>query len=160
VLIAGGHLGTPGPSVASAELYDPASESFSATGDMTDLRGSHTATLLTEGTVLIAGGYTAFPETGTTLSSAEIYARSIVDTQPPTITTPDDMTVIATSAEGAVVSYTATATDNIDINPQLACEPPEARCRRVVRAVRRGADDSRGSEHEVAFGGAADEVTT
>ena len=57
VLIAGGNT-TSGDQVA--ELYDPATGTFSDTGSTTILRGAHTATLLTVGAlagqVLIAGG--------------------------------------------------------------------------------------------------------
>ena len=70
VLIAGGLGGVPGNpgglALQSAEIYDPATGVFSPTGDMTEARHSHTATLLQNGTVLIAGGYPAF-------ASAEIY---------------------------------------------------------------------------------------
>jgi Kelch motif/Galactose oxidase, central domain len=40
----------------TAEIYDPASNSFSDTGRMTAARVIHTATLLQDGTVLLAGG--------------------------------------------------------------------------------------------------------
>ena len=59
VLIAGGYVGLTSASVtASAEIYDPAAGTFAPTGDMTRVRVNHTATLLLDGTVLIADGST------------------------------------------------------------------------------------------------------
>jgi len=58
VLIAGGGPRINGVySMASAELYDPASGTFAATGGMNVERWGHTATLLNNGKVLIAGGF-------------------------------------------------------------------------------------------------------
>jgi hypothetical protein len=57
VLIIGGITGTPGAraSVFTAELYDSSTGSFSATGATAVARGAHTATLLLNGLVLVAG---------------------------------------------------------------------------------------------------------
>jgi hypothetical protein len=72
VLIVGGDFGTSsfdGPFIASAEIYDPKTGKFTATGSMTHGRAWHTATLLADGRVLIAGG----EEARTDLTSAELY---------------------------------------------------------------------------------------
>ena len=68
VLVAGGS-GSGDPS-ASADLYDPANGTWTATGSMIEARASHTATLLPTGKVLVAGGY------GGPLASAELFDPS------------------------------------------------------------------------------------
>ena len=73
VLIVGG-FSAAGPALASAELYDPSTGTFTATGDMIAARGAHTAELLANGKVLIAGGLTGF--TGGGVNSAELYDPS------------------------------------------------------------------------------------
>jgi hypothetical protein len=67
VLIAGGS-GFSG-STAGAELYNPTSKTFSATGSLNSPRDTHTATLLSNGNVLIATG----ENKGTYLTTAELY---------------------------------------------------------------------------------------
>ena len=70
VLVADGANGVVDafPSI-SARLYDPGTGSWSPAGDMLEARGSHTATLLLDGRVLVAGG-----ALGTSAgASAELY---------------------------------------------------------------------------------------
>jgi len=82
VLIVGGDNST-GSTLAQlnnsgAELFDPTSATFAATGAMSQNRSGHTATLLADGRVLVAGGY-AFLNAQrqiTAFTSAEIFDPS------------------------------------------------------------------------------------
>lgn len=79
-LVAGGFASVNGAPLKSAELYDPLSRRFTATGDMIVWHGSHTATLLTTiavpappgapEPVLIAGG---IGSTGKAIADVEVY---------------------------------------------------------------------------------------
>jgi hypothetical protein len=171
VLIAGGFTGFPGGGIATTEIYDPATGVFTPGPNMTDARGDHTASSLPDGRVLVAGGFTVFPALGTTLGSAEIFnpdttnfvaapalveprgrhaaaalangdilvtgglglvccgalasaeVFSVGDSVPPVITVPADITVDATHPNGAVVSFSASATDDVDGAVPVTCAP-------------------------------------
>lgn len=75
VLIAGGF--GPGtnalPRLDSAEIYDPATGSFSFAGSMSVGRVLHTAVLLADGDVLIAGGTASSIGGGAATASADLY---------------------------------------------------------------------------------------
>jgi MYXO-CTERM domain-containing protein len=58
--------------LGGAAVYDPVTDSWSEAGAMTSPRAGHSATLLGDGTVLVAGGCTD-ATCGTVLSSAEIW---------------------------------------------------------------------------------------
>jgi len=77
VLIAGGKVahGLVSAPTASAELYNPSTGKFSATGSMAAARWGHTATLLQDGRVLIAGG-ADLSDGADNLRSAELYDPS------------------------------------------------------------------------------------
>jgi Galactose oxidase, central domain len=71
VLIAGGRDTEnvfDGLSINNAELFNPATGTFAATSVMTEFRSSHTATLLNNGKVLLAGGFNGNP-----LSDGELF---------------------------------------------------------------------------------------
>ena len=68
VLVAGGGIFEGS---VSAELYDPASGTWTETGDLVNVRFVHTATLLSNGKVLAAGGDGG--SQSPTLRSAELY---------------------------------------------------------------------------------------
>ncbi|MFN8496429.1 MAG: kelch repeat-containing protein [Anaerolineae bacterium] len=70
VLVVGGRK-DGGSYHASAELYDPTTNTWSSAGSMSTTRGYHTATLLPDGRVLVAGGYSV--NAGGSLGSSELY---------------------------------------------------------------------------------------
>lgn len=70
VLVSGGTDGTN--VLKSSEVYDPSTETWTATGDMTVARRGHTVTLLANGKILVAGGF----DGKAALATAEVYDPS------------------------------------------------------------------------------------
>jgi hypothetical protein len=71
VLIVGGTSdGSASQALATAKVYDPIANSLTAVGGLTTERFKHTATLLADGKVLLAGGTNS---SGTDLDSIEVY---------------------------------------------------------------------------------------
>ncbi len=72
VLVAGGlaQMGADFVATATCEIYDPASNSWTATGHLHEARENHAAILLTDGRVLVAGGRV---NNALALKTSEIY---------------------------------------------------------------------------------------
>jgi len=102
--------------VTTAELYDPATKAWSATGQLKKGRSAHTATMLKDSKVLVVGGFSPSGE----LDSAELYdpaagtwALTAPLTSPRTIHTaallPDGQVLVAggqVGAAGSILSST------------------------------------------------------
>lgn len=70
VLVTGGFSGEGVPPLASAEVFDPATETWEDVGPLAVGRGGHAAALLGDGRVVVAGGWVA---SGTYTASTEIF---------------------------------------------------------------------------------------
>jgi hypothetical protein len=111
-------------SVASAELYDPTSGAFSRTGNMTAARETHTATLLNDGRVLLAGGvsYGGIGLFYGSLATADLYTPAILVPAPTVLTVSGD-----SSSPGAIV-HAATGLLVTADNPAVAGELLQIPC--------------------------------
>jgi hypothetical protein len=56
-------------------------------------------------------------------SAANTQSGFNIDKTDPTLNLPADMIVEATSSSGAIVNYSASASDNLDAAPGLNCTP-------------------------------------
>jgi len=109
VLISGGQVlpgdGT-GPPLASDEIYDPTTGTFSMTGNMMTARVSPAASLLPDGTTLVAGGWGGVPPIPGQAPSttAEIYHPANPIKAPALLTTSTGQAVVWNGVTGAFVS--------------------------------------------------------
>ena len=103
-----------GAASAGAEIYDPASDSWSAAGSLATARYHHTATPLADGRVLVAGGFSG----GAASASAEIYdpasddwsaAGSLATARSPTATPLADGRVLVAGGMGSGGAASASA---------------------------------------------------
>jgi hypothetical protein len=106
--------------VATAEVYDPLAGTFAATGSMTTARETHTATVLGDGRLLVAGGvtYGGIGVFGGSLASAELYTPDVLVPAPALISVSGDG-----HGQGTIVhagtAYVASADDPAAVGEQL-----------------------------------------
>jgi len=73
VLVVGGYDANIGNETTRAELYDSVSGTWTVTGSMKEARSYHTATLLPNGKVLVAGGFNFTTNHRTQVKPTELY---------------------------------------------------------------------------------------
>ena len=111
VLVAGGDAN------GTAEIYDPATDSFSATGSLGAARSGHTASLLNDGRVLIIGGTVA----GSAVATTEIFDPSTGTFSPsPSTNAARSGQTATTLGDGRVVVIAGDASGSIEIYDPLA----------------------------------------
>jgi hypothetical protein len=117
VLLTGGHPFTGAGALADAEVFDPTAGFSGGLIAMNHQRTAHTVTPLRDGSVLVAGGADS-PQT------AERFFESFTDTTAPVLTVPDEVTAVAFEPDGVIVTFDVSATDDVDPEPSVSCEPP------------------------------------
>ena len=100
----------------------PSSQSFSSCGS----ENSKTATYKSDTPGIYKVSVSASDSSGsynTNPAEFTLTVKAAADTTAPVLTLPDDKTVEATSADGAEVTYTATAEDDVDGPVDVSCTP-------------------------------------
>jgi hypothetical protein len=117
------------PSDITAEADGPTGAAVSYTATATDLVDGSVPVICSPG----SGSTFALDQTTTVNCSATdaqgntatgSFTVAVVDTTPPSLTLPSDITAQATGPGGAAVSYTATATDLVNGSVPVNCTPP------------------------------------
>jgi VCBS repeat protein/HYR domain-containing protein len=95
---------------------------------------------------------TASDHSGNSSSASFKVTVNLVDTTAPVIKVPGNITVNATSPSGAVVTYSASATDNKDASPSLGCVPASGATFPIgVTLVKCTAKDAAGNSSTASF---------
>jgi N-acetylneuraminic acid mutarotase len=122
VLIAGGSNNGNGDGLNTAELYNPATQTFTAlTARMATPRGGHTATLLANGQVLLTGG---FFNSSVSLNTAELYnpATQTFTALPATMTSHRESHAASRLPNGQVL-LTGGGSSHINVNTAELYDP-------------------------------------
>jgi len=114
VLIAGGAGGTTVlifSNLTTAELYDPATGAFTATGSMSTVRFSDSATSLNNGTVLVAGGADVSNSSTVVLATAELYELTapLASLTPSSISFPNQYVGTSGASQSIMLTNTGNA---------------------------------------------------
>src|SRR6266508_656707 len=113
------------PASITTEATGPAGASVGYTATASDIVDGAVATVC----VPVAGSSFGLATTTVNCSATDAHGNAaagsfsvtVVDTTPPELTVPRDITEYATSPRGATIAFTVTATDISDPNPQVAC---------------------------------------
>ena len=108
-----GNLCIAAGNVASAEVYNPSTGAFAPTGAMTAPRETHTATLLNDGRVLIAGGSSLWPSS---TASAELYRPALL------VSAPSLFSLLGDSKGQGAIWHATTGQAASSSNPAVAGE--------------------------------------
>jgi probable HAF family extracellular repeat protein len=115
------------PSNITAEATEPSGAVVTYTASATDDTDPHPSVVCSPSSgSTFALGTTTVQCTATDASGNSAggsFNVTIVDTTPPALVIPANITADATSPQGAVVSFTASATDIADPHPSVSCTP-------------------------------------